>query len=157
MTEKKCCDCSPLNNFTSCDEQSEVSSDDVEIISNANSILPTDEIIIIRKNCKGMRVYQASLNDLSPETALFILSKAIQAMPQEDVGDGYTLWNDDGFIRVSGGVESQGRISAKALSLTLMELYKKLPKQNPNDGSPWNNSGFIMQGSNVKGNENGSD
>lgn len=152
---KKGCGCSPLSRFDMCDEDTTTSSTDTEVVMDATTIQPTDQILIVRKNCKETKVYKASLNDLSPETALFILSKAVQGMSQQDPGDGFTLWNDDGFIRVASGVEQQGRMGASALLASLKVLFEKLPKTDPGDGNPWNNGGFLVQGTNIESKNNG--
>lgn len=151
---KKGCGCSPLSRFDMCDEDTTTTSSDTEIVMDATTIEPTDQLIFVRKNCKETRVFQSSLKNLSPKTALLILSKAVQEMPQSDPGDGFTLWNDDGFIRVAGGVEQQGRIGAGAFIASLEEVLKILPKTNPNNGLPWNNGGFLVQGTNTNTNTN---
>lgn len=146
---RKECGCSPLNRLEMSDEEETVSSTDTEIVMDATTIEPSDQLLFVRKNCKETRVFQSSLENLSPKTALLILSKAVQAMDHFDPGDGFTLWNDDGFIRVAGGVEQKGRMGASALIASLAEVLKILPKTNPNDGSPWNNCGFLVQGTNT--------
>lgn len=146
---KKGCSCSPLNRLEMNDEEETILSTDTEIVMDATAIEPTDQLLFVRKNCKETRVFQSSLNNLSPKTALLILSKAVQAMARSDPGDGFTLWNDDGLIRVAGGVEQQGRIGANALLSSMKEFFNILSTTNPNDGTPWNNGGFLSQGTNI--------
>lgn len=97
----KGCGCSPLNHLEMSDEEETVSSTDIEIVMDATTIESTDQLLFVRKNGKETRVFQSNLSDLSPNTALLILSKAIQVMPKIDPMDGQSLWNNNGCICIA--------------------------------------------------------
>lgn len=145
----KGCGCSTLNNFTTCDNQSSTSSSDTEVVMDATTIHPTDQILIVRGGYKETRVYKGSWNDLSPETALLILAKATQSMPRIDPADGCSLWIDNGFIKIaSGNANNLGMQSQAAFDQNLQISMENLPTSDPGNGKPWLCGGVIMIGQN---------
>jgi len=148
MRKDKQCGCSPLDNYTVCNDQQTTNSDATETIQDTQQIFHTDQIIIIRKNGNRVEVYQAKFSDLAPEVALLIIKQATKAMPRTDPSDGRSLWIDEGFIRIASGDPTQlGTIAPTAMQKSLAEAFKVLPTSDPGDGGPWLNGGVLMRGS----------
>lgn len=101
INEEKCYGCSSLNNFTTCNDQTNTASTDTEIVMDTNAIQITDQILLVRQNSTETRVYKAPLSDLSPQVSLLILSKVVQVMPKVDPMDGQSLWNNNGYICIA--------------------------------------------------------
>lgn len=153
LTTKTNKDCGSISNLEFCEQNScsVASSEATEIVNKTNTILSTDQILVLRNvNNNGQEVYKASFEDLDPEVALLILEKAAQVMSRTDPADGKSLWLDEGFVRVASGDPTMlGVMSPTALQKSLKEVFKSLPTCDPGDGSPWLNGGVLMQGSGV--------
>lgn len=151
LTTKNKQDCCMVSNLEFCDQNSNTmkASEAVDVVQKTNTILSTDQIIVLRTvNGSEQEVYKASLDDLDPEVSLVIMEKAIQVMSRTDPADGKSLWLDEGFVRVATGDPSYlGTLAPNAMQKSLKEAFKILPTTDPGDGSPWLNNGVLMQGS----------
>lgn len=124
-------------------------SDAVDVVQKTNTILSTDQILVLRTvNRNEQEIYKANFDSLDPEVAIMIMEKAIQVMSRTDPADGKSLWLDEGFVRVATGDPSYlGTLAPNAMQKSLKEAFKVLPTTDPSDGSPWLNDGVLTQGS----------
>ncbi|MDI2091464.1 hypothetical protein [Commensalibacter oyaizuii] len=145
------CECGVLESLQICDEETQTTSHDIEVIENTDTILPTDQILVIRKHNDQTKIYSATFDELNSEVALSIIQNATQAMPRTDPADGCSLWLDDGFIRIASGDASRlGTMPPTAFEKSLREAFKILPTSDPGDGGPWLCGGMLMRGSTSK-------
>lgn len=145
---KSDCQCEGVCNLEFCEQETIVASDQVTMLNSTNEIGLQDELLVIRKDGEQTQFYRARVEEFSSGAALYLLEKAVQSMSRTDPADGRSLWLNEGFVCLaSGDVSRFGTVSPHGLSSALKEMFAMLPTQDPGDGSPWINGGFLMKGS----------